>query len=145
MEKQSYNNHTKYYPLHHFVFYPLLGASLFWSIRNSIRYPENAEIWIVISIVLALMGLLSLIVRQHYGLMNQDRIIRLELRLRFYQITHKRLEEFESRLSMKQLMALRFASDEELPALVQRTVDENLAPSFIKRSIKNWVPDYNRV
>jgi hypothetical protein len=55
MKKQDYRNHTKYYPLHHFVFYPLLAASLFWSINNIIKYPGDADLWIGLSIVLALM------------------------------------------------------------------------------------------
>jgi hypothetical protein len=67
------------------------------------------------------------------------------MRLRYYQLTQHRLEEIEPRLSFSQLAALRFASDSELPGLVQKTLDENLSPSAIKRSIINWVPDTMRV
>ena len=84
-------------------------------------------------------------VRQHYALTNQNRIVRLELRLRYYQLTHKRLEEIEVNLSFGQLAALRFASDAELPQLIQQTMDKNLSPGAIKRAIQNWLPDTMRV
>ena len=145
MKKQDYSNHRKYYPLHHFIFYPLLSAAIFWTVNNSWKDTDNSTLWLGLTIVLFFIAFLSLMVRQHYGLKNQDRIARLELRLRYYQLTHKRLEELENKLSMKQLLALRFASDEELPVLVQKVVDENISPDAIKRSIKNWLPDYDRL
>ena len=83
--------------------------------------------------------------RQHYALGNQDRIIRMELRFRYYVITGKRMEPLESKLSFPQLAALRFASDEELPALTERAIKENLSSHEIKKSIVNWLPDYMRV
>ena len=83
--------------------------------------------------------------RQHYALGNQNRIVRLELRFRYYIITGKRLEPLECRLNFSQLAALRFASDEELPALVERAVKENLGGRQIKKSIRNWLPDHMRV
>ena len=83
--------------------------------------------------------------RQHYALGNQNRIIRLELRFRYYQITGKRIEPLEAQLRFRQLVALRFASDEELPSLVERAVKEKLTPLQIKKSIMNWSPDYMRV
>ena len=145
MKKQDYSNHRKSYPLHHFIFYPLLGASIFWTLSNIRKEPDNSTLWLGLTIVLLFIGLLSFMVRQHYGLKNQDRIARLELRLRYYQLTHKRLEELENKLSMKQLLALRFASDEELPMLIQKTIERNISPDEIKRSIKNWLPDYDRL
>jgi len=69
----------------------------------------------------------------------------MEMRLRYYQLTQKRLEEIESRLSFSQLAALRFAPDEELPDLVRQTLDDNLSADQIKKSIKNWLPDMMRV
>ena len=83
--------------------------------------------------------------RQHYALNNQNRIVRLEMRFRYYVLTNERLEKLEDRLSFGQISALRFASDEELPALVNRTLDENLSPDAIKRSVKRWNPDHMRV
>lgn len=141
MEKQNYKNHVRYYIPHHFILYPVLLACTVASIVCIFKYPEDNLVWIAITIIFILIGLFSFMVRQHYALNNQNRIVRLEIRLRYYQLTHKRLEEIESRLSFNQLAALRFASDEELPALVQKTLDENLSPGKIKRAIKNWLPD----
>jgi hypothetical protein len=87
---------------------------------------------------------LSFMTRQHYALGNQDRIVRLEMRLRYYQLTHTQLEQYEGRLSFKQIAALRFASDEELPALLQKALEEHLSPNAIKRSITNWQEDEMR-
>jgi Family of unknown function (DUF6526) len=83
--------------------------------------------------------------RQHYALGNQNRIVRMELRFRYYLITGKRLEPLESGLRFSQLAALRFASDEELPALTERAVKENLSARQIKKSILYWLPDHMRV
>jgi hypothetical protein len=88
---------------------------------------------------------LSFMMRQHYSLKTQDRIIRLELRLRYFQITGERLEPLEDKLKFGQLAALRFASDEEFLILLDRAGKENLSASEIKKSIKNWQPDYMRV
>ena len=82
--------------------------------------------------------------RQHYALGNQNRIVRLELRFRYFVLTQKRLEPIEAQLSFGQLAALRFAPDEELPALVDRAVKEQLSGKEIKLAIKNWLPDEMR-
>jgi hypothetical protein len=83
--------------------------------------------------------------RQHYALVCQNRIVRLEMRLRYYQITGKRFELIEDRINFKQLAALRFASDEELPGLIDKTLEQNLPPAVIKQSIRHWLPDHMRV
>jgi len=98
-----------------------------------------------ISGLLILIAWLSFMMRQHYALNNQNRIVRLELRFRYYVLTGKRLEPIEQKLSFGQLAALRFASDEELPALIERAVNENLSSDAIKKSIKNWQADNMRV
>lgn len=71
--------------------------------------------------------------------------MRLELRLRYYQLTQQRLESIEDQLSIKQLAALRFASDEEFVSLIQRTLSEGLSPDAIKQAVKHWLPDTMRV
>lgn len=145
MKKQNYSNHTRYYVPHHFIFYPLIFA-LFMVCGSCIfLFPDRWVEWSCITALVLFMGWLSFMLRQHYALGNQNRIVRLELRLRYYQLTHKRFEEIEQRLSFSQLAALRFASDEELLVLIQRTVDEDLSPTAIKRSIINWLPDNMRV
>lgn len=145
MEVQNYKNHIRYYIPHHFIFYPVVFFLIGLCIYFSTKYEDQQPIWIVLSIILFLIAWLSYMLRQHYALMNQDRIVRLELRFRYYLLTKKRLELIEPRLSLSQLLALRFASDEELPELIEEAADINLSPKEIKQSIKNWIPDYMRV
>ena len=83
--------------------------------------------------------------RQHYALTIQNRTVRLEMRLRYYQLTGRRLEELEEELTFARIAALRFAPDEELPGLVKTTLEKNLSAKEIKKSIKNWLPDEVRV
>lgn len=145
MATQNYSNHVRYYPAHHFVFYPLALAMIVFSIYCSFHYPDQQMIWWFAVVIIAMMTFLSFMVRQHYALNNQNRIVRLELRLRYYILTHERFENIENQLSLGQLFALRFASDEEFPVLVQRAVSEKLSADEIKKAIVNWLPDEMRV
>ena len=83
--------------------------------------------------------------RQHYALLPQNRIIRLEMRLRYFQLYGKRFEPVEAKLRFGQIAALRFASDEELPLLLERTIQENLSARSIKKLISDWQADHMRV
>ena len=145
MEEQNYKNHVRYYPPHHFVFYPILMVLMGFSTWFIFKYEQQSLIWIFITLGFFMLGYLAFMLRQHYALNNQNRIVRLELRFRYYVLTGKRLEDFEGRLSQGQLFALRFASDQELPVLVSRATTENISPDEIKRSIINWLPDHMRV
>ena len=145
MEAQNYKNHIRFYPPHHFVFYPvmliLLGSSIYFGIAD-----ENLRtIWIFISILIIAIILTSFMLRQHYALTLQNRIVRLELRYRYFTLTGERLELLENKLSESQLFALRFASDEEFPNLVNKAVSENMSATKIKKSIQNWRADNERV
>ena len=145
METQNYKNHIRFYPPHHFVFYPvmliLLGTSIYFIIAD-----ENLRtIWIFISILILAIILISFMLRQHYALTLQDRIVRLEIRYRYFTITGERLELLENKISDNQLFALRFAPDEELPSLVNKAILENLSSTQIKKSIQNWRADNHRV
>jgi hypothetical protein len=145
MAKQDYSNHSKYYYPHHFIFYPVVTVLTVLGIRQALNDPENFWEWLAISVIFVLLAWLSFMVRQHYALTLQNRMVRLEMRLRYYQLTQRRLEEIEFRLSFSQLAALRFASDEELPALVELALEKNLSAKQIKQAIKNWLPDMMRV
>lgn len=107
-------------------------------------YKNNKE-WIAIFIILVLIGWLSVMLRQHYALTLQNRTVRLEMRLRYYQLTQRRLEFIEYQLSFKQLAALRFASDDQLPYLLNEAIAEKLSINDIKKRIKNWHADDMRV
>jgi len=145
MEIQNYKNHIRFYPPHHFVFYPimliLLGISIYFCISDE----DLRSIWIFISILNLVITLLAFMLRQHYALTLQNRIVRLELRYRYFTLTNERLELLENNLSDSQFFALRFAPDEELPNLIKRAISENLSGIEIKKSIKNWKGDYERV
>lgn len=145
MEEQNYKNHVRYYTPHHFVFYPVVGFLTGLCIYFSTQHEEQRLIWLMLGLILFIVMWLSYMLRQHYALMNQDRIVRLEMRFRYYVLTGERLEPLESKLSLRQLSALRFASDEELVELIHEAIDINLSTNEIKKSIKNWQPDYMRV
>jgi hypothetical protein len=141
MENQNYNNHSKYYVPHHFVFYPLTLIIGIFCFYQGNKNPALKEIWWSLTVIMIMMVFLSFMVRQHYGLKNQDRIIRGEVRYRYFVVTGERFELLESNLSNSQIFALRFASDQELKELVQKTVDQNLTSKEIKQSIQNWQAD----
>jgi hypothetical protein len=145
MPVQNISNHVRYYTAHHFVFYPLLLLAIAAAVYAYNHHPGQHELWLAIIVLFIFIGWSSFMMRQHYALGNQNRIVRLELRFRYFVITGKRLEDVESKFSFGQLAALRFASDEELPALVDRAEKENLSPQQIKKSIQNWLPDHMRV
>lgn len=143
-KKQSYTNHIRFYPAHHFVFYPLAVLLLIASI-SFIFLREDKLLWGFISVLITLIAWVSFMLRQHYSLTLQNRIIRLEMRYRYFVLTNERFELLEDQLRDSQIFALRFASDDELPGLVKRALKENLSSNRIKRSILMWNPDNNRV
>jgi len=144
MRPQTFANHVRYYTPHHFVFYPLLLIAITGSLRAYFHAGEHQHLWLAITVLLIFIGWSSFMMRQHYALGNQNRIIRMELRFRYYVLTGKRLELLEEGLSFSQMAALRFASDGELPGLVDRAIKEKLPPDQIKKSIVQWLPDTMR-
>lgn len=144
-KKQDYSNHIRYYPPHHFVFYPVMLAAISFCITQIVIGTESPLLWGVAAFGFACLTWLAWMLRQHYALVLQNRIVVQELRYRYLAITGERFEPFEALLTDGQLYALRFAPDAELPELVKRTVNENLSPTAIKRSVKNWKADLRRV
>lgn len=144
MKKQSFKNHIQYYTPHHFIYYPVVMTLLAFSLYF-IFTSEDKLIWTFISAVFIVLFFLAFMLRQHYALTLQNRIVCLELRYRYFSLTGKRMENFEQRLKDDQLFALRFAPDDELVKLVEKTLFENLSGTEIKKAIKNWKGDYNRV
>lgn len=145
MAVQNYKNHIRFYPPHHFVFYPIILVMFVFAIRSAINEELNRTLWIFISILVFVIGWLAFMLRQHYALVLQNRIVRAELRYRYFVITGTRFEPMEQLLNESQIFALRFASDEELPKLVQRATAEKMTGDAIKKSIVNWFPDNQRV
>lgn len=144
-KNQSYKNHIRFYPPHHFVFYPVMLVLFTVAVTQIFVREEDKLLWIFISAIIAVITWLAFMLRQHYALTLQNRLVLMELRYRYYIVTGNRLEPLEEKLAEGQLFALRFAPDEELEALTQRALTEDLKPDAIKKAIKNWKGDYRRV
>lgn len=145
MAVQNYKNHIRWYIPHHFVLYPLAFVMLAVAVYFAVVLPEQRAIWLFAAGLVLFVTWLSFMLRQHYGMTLQNRLVLLELRYRYFVCTQQRFEPLEQQLSFGQRAALRFAPDEELPALAQRAVNESLSPDAIKRAIVNWRPDYRRI
>jgi hypothetical protein len=142
---QNLKNHTRFFPPFHFFVLPLLLLNFIVSIYITIReWPNDKYIhlwWIVMAVVFFIMAGIA----RGSSLTVQDRVIRLEERLRLAALLPAEDRAHIDELSIKQLIALRFASDAELPSLFRKTLTQNLEPKAIKQSIVNWRGDYNRV
>ena len=146
---QTYANHTRFDPLFHFFLLPVfvLGLILslihfFYHLRES-DMRDNIHSFLLIVLAVALITLVLKV--RLYALKLQDRIIRLEERLRLTQLLSEPLRSRIPELTEGQLCGLRFASDGEVPKLVERALNEKLTRKDIKKSIQNWRPDYWRV
>lgn len=145
MTKQTYKNHIRFYPPHHFVFYPVMLILIGLSVYGLYNTNENQMLWGLMITAFAVITWLAFMLRQHYALTLQNRIVLLELRYRYFVVTGQRFELLEEKLTEGQLYALRFAPDAELVQLAERAVRDNLSADTIKKAIVNWQGDYNRV
>jgi hypothetical protein len=144
-EPQSYKNHARFDPMFHFFLAPLLLINLGFAIYATIHaWPFLAHRdlwWIVMSVALIVLAGLA----RSYALKVQDRVIRLEEKHRLAAlVSPEQLAELDS-LTVKQYVALRFASNPELPELARRAVREALSQKQIKEAIVAWRADYDRV
>jgi len=146
---QNYANHTRLDPPFHFFLLPVFGLGLiltlihfFYHLRES-DFRDNIHSFLLI--VLAVAMVVVVVKERLYSLKVQDRVIRLEERLRLMQILPEGLRSRIPELSEDQLCGIRFASDSEVPKLVERALNEKLTRKQIKQSIQNWRPDYWRV
>ena len=137
-ETQHYANHP-YRPTSWLITALLSVFALVLSVLLLLRVPRSVNALALLLLCLAVLGLVLMIRR--YATRLQDRIIRLEMRVRLAALGR---EHDMARLSTRQLVALRFASDAELAALAERAVRENLTPDQIKRAVTNWQPDLMR-
>jgi hypothetical protein len=144
-EPQNYKNHVRLDPVWHFFLAPMFLLNLIVAIVATIRgwddHPYLHLWWIVMSVV----ALLALGKARQHSMTAQDRIIRLEERLRYAALLPPGEATRASALTVRQMIALRFASDGELPGLVNRALAENLTPKQIKESVQQWRPDTLRV
>jgi hypothetical protein len=139
---QTLANHAKFDPSFHFFLLPVLVINIIVIGIQLFRHPGVLGTWLLL-ISLALLVMAGRI--RSYATHLQDRVIRLEERLRLAAVLQEPLRSRIGELADTQLIALRFASDVELPALVQRALDEKLSRSDIKKAVTDWRPDYSRV
>ena len=144
MSEQNLKNHARYVPLYHFITPTAILALLIGSGINAYEACHkddgfySATLICLMSVILGIVWFFA----RSFALKAQDRAIRAEENFRHFVITGKPLD---TRLRMRQIVALRFAGDEEFVVLAQRAADENLEPKQIKMAIKNWRADNNRV
>ncbi|HXM48575.1 MAG TPA: DUF6526 family protein [Pyrinomonadaceae bacterium] len=140
---QTFANHTRWQPPFHFFIAPVMLINVIWSVVQFIKAPgRNSGWWIVVSVALLV---LAFLVRAN-SLKVQDRLIRLEEKLRYQQILSAPICQQASGLNMGQIIALRFAGDDELEELVDAVLAGKLAKAGdIKRAIKGWRADMFRV
>lgn len=142
VKTQDYAHHVKYDPPFHFFLLPVLLVNIILVIYHLIRHPGFPAVWFLI-LSLALLVIAGRM--RSYATHLQDRIIRLEERMRLAQVLPEDLRPRIGELKVPQLIALRFASDAELPALVMRVLDEKLDRNGIKKAITSWRADDFRV
>ena len=137
---QSYENHTAKFPLQHFIWLPLSALSLIALIVYF--FTSNTLLQTILMTTTLIIAIIGGMLARLYGLKLQDRIIRLEEQFRHTQLTGQPLD---TRITLPQLIALRFASDDEFPALAKRASEEQLSADAIKKQIKNWRADTQRI
>ena len=141
---QNYANHVRLDPVYHRILFPILLLTFIGSCVNFAEsWGDHQRIYSA-SLILVLAACLSAVClyARVFPLKAQDRAIRAEENLRHFVLTGKLLDP---RISVRQIVALRFASDAEFPALAVRAAEENLPPREIKQAIKNWRADEYRV
>lgn len=142
---QSYSHHTRWDPLFHFFVLPVFVLAALFAIVMHLFVHRQHPLHGIFVTLFAIAVLIALFKIRLYALKVQDRVIRLEERLRLGNLLPEGLRSRIPELSERQLIALRFASDGELAGLAQKAINEKLSPDEIKKSIKNWRPDNWRV
>ena len=139
---QNLSNYTRYDPLFHFFILPVFAITLIITIVHLIRWPGLHSAWLVVVMIAVIVATFKI---RLYALKVQDRVIRLEERLRLANLLDPATRPRISELTESQLVALRFASDSELPTLATRALNEKLSSAQIKKSVQQWRADNFRV
>ena len=139
---QNLANHTRFDPLFHFFALPVVFLTVIVAIVHFVQRRSFFSAWLVVFVI----AMVIVTVRARMNALKvQDRLIRSEERERIAGLVSAPLRSRIAELTESQLIGLRFASDAEIPALVQETLNKKLSRSDIKKAIKNWRPDYFRV
>jgi hypothetical protein len=146
---QTFSHHTRWDPPFHFYILPIFVLGLILTLVHFFAHITHGDmrdhIHSFLLILLALAFLLLAFKVRLYSLKVQDRVIRLEERLRLTQLAPETLRSRIPELTEDQLCGLRFASDDEVAKLAERALNEKMSRSDIKKAIKTWRPDYWRV
>lgn len=144
---QNYGNHSQSNGLYYFLLIPLSVLFLALSIVFFIQTGFFNKFWLeaLYYLLAGLVVITIVFLMRRQAMLYQKRIIRLEMRFRFYSLTGKPFNEYERKLTTKQLAALRFASDTELLSLLDIALQEKLPAAQIKKKIKYWKGDYYQV
>jgi hypothetical protein len=140
--RQDFKHHGRYDPLFHFFLAWIFLANVIVAVVHAIHHPSFTCWWLV---VLAVAIFLMLFKLRSYPLKVQDRVIRLEERLRLQALAPAQWHAQIYRLTEDQLIGLRFASDDEVVELAKQALEQNLNRKQIKERIKSWRPDFWRV
>ncbi len=137
--EQSFKNHTRIVPAFHYVAGPIFFFYLVWTIVRMARHFSADN---VVSVLLAIALVILSFEARLFALRVQDRVIRLEMRLRMRELLPADLQARIPEFTVGQLIALRFAGDAELPELARKVLDEKLKDrTAIKKMVQNWQPD----
>jgi hypothetical protein len=143
MTEQNLTNHAKFVPAFHFFAVPVFVVNFVWSLfrLRTLGFSFAGVFGVLFAAALVVLVFLARL----FALAVQDRVIRLEERLRYERMLPAELQARAGELTMEQIIALRFASDAELTALTRKVLEEKLTErKAIKQLVKNWKPDYWR-
>ncbi len=142
MAEQSFANHRRFVPLYHFLLAGLIAVDLVWSLVALYRDPSGATIrGVLVGLALVLVYLYSRV----FALKAQDRVIRLEERLRFARLLPEDLQQRTGELSPGQWVGLRFAGDGEVVELCRLALEEGLSGEEVKKRVQHWRADHFRL
>lgn len=141
-KQQSFKNHARLDPAFHFFLVPVSLILLVGAVTNVVNNLGWSSGWHLLAV---LWGIVAVFKIRLYSLKVQDRVIRLEERLRLQRVLSEPLRGRIAELSEDQLIGLRFASEPELPVLVEKTLSANWNRKQIKQAVQNWQPDLWRV
>ena len=142
-QPQTYANHVRFEPAYHFVMFPILLVNAGWSVYRLLAgVTFDGVLAVAVAVALVILALYARV----FALRAQDRVIRLEMQLRMRDLLPDALRPRIDEFTPGQLVALRFASDAELPALAARVLADNLKDRrAIKQMISHWKADHLRV
>jgi len=152
MNQQNFSNHAKFVPMFHFFLLPALLLNLIWAVRWFFPLQVNTmfgfQVFMghLVNLMVAIALIVMAFLARTFALGVQDRVIRLEERIRYERLLPEDLKPRIGEFTINQLVALRFACDAELPALARKVLDAKISErKAIKQMVQNWRPDYQRV